>query len=136
MSEQQKASTKITIAEAVRQAIAAGCETNDAIWDSAYAATGRFPSPSTISQVRKKLGKPASNGRGRPRKSTDGVVKLLPLKPADGGRGRPRKSKASPAITESVSAEDFVAIAKAVRPFTSKFHASTLLSLVESAISL
>lgn len=135
MSEEQ-APAKITVSEAIRQAIAAGCQTTASIVSSVQAVTGKVPSPSSISQIRKRLGSPASNGRGRPRKS---AAKVVPA--AAKGQESPvniASAHAPQAITaiQSTSAEDFLAIAKAIQPFKLRFSSDSLLSLVKEAIKL
>lgn len=133
----QQTTANITVSEAIRQALESGCETNAAILSSVQAATGKIPSPSTISQIRKKLGMPANSGRGRPRKI---AVKVVPAAEKSQKNADKKPSPAPVPVpvpgVESVSAEDFVAVAKAIRPFSLKFHASTLLSLVDKAIQL
>ena len=132
MSEQQ-APAKITVSEAIRQAIAAGCQTTASIVSSVQAVTGKTPSPSSISQIRKRLGNPVSNRRGRPRKSADAANQA-----ATKSSTNIASAHAPQVVTaiQSTSAEDFLAIAKAIQPFKTRFSSSFFLSLVNEAMKL
>lgn len=165
MSEQQ-ATASITVSAAIRQALESGCETNAAILSSVQAATGKIPSPSAISQIRKKLGKPANSGRGRPLKSAVKAIPVTPVQAVTKSQARRHKFQKNPNATQQakeravtrcfqvlsqpavgpaialsellsdVTAQDFIEISKFLKPHVSKYGLEKVVHVVNAGCSM
>lgn len=132
MSEQATPEIQpVSITQAIKMAIQAGCLTKAAIVSHVQGSIGKIPSPTLISLTRKKMNVKSPDGRGRPRKSAESAAKSA--KAVVAKTSRPASCSAPFAQLDGVSAKDLIDISNAVKPFVAKLGFEKFVHVVSVA---